>query len=251
MARQTIGDFLAALRKANGYTQLEVADKLGISNKTLSSWEQGRAYPDALTLPALAEIYGVTVDEILKGERAQAGDITGVTAVISEKSQTDLFKRTVARFSVNCTVFIFVIAVGIVLVSVGALLLSYFLGALAAVLGILTLSTGYVLIYVYYKNALTSAGITDESGLTAPQKFLARAVAEKTGRTLVVLGILWGVAAVVHAGFAVILHYSDDIGWVTFCSFVALGIDIVVSAINFSCAAAMYFGARKDNSVTK
>ncbi len=67
----TIGEFLAKIRKEKGYTQREVAEKLGISNRTLSAWEQGRAYPDILTLSQLAEIYGVTADEILKGERAQ------------------------------------------------------------------------------------------------------------------------------------------------------------------------------------
>ena len=76
--RQTIGEFLAAQRKAKGFTQKQVADMLGVSNRTLSAWEQGRAYPDILTLPALSEIYGVTADEILNGEKASSGDITGV-----------------------------------------------------------------------------------------------------------------------------------------------------------------------------
>lgn len=39
MSRQTIGEFLSALRKANGYTQEEIAEKLGVSNRTLSSRE--------------------------------------------------------------------------------------------------------------------------------------------------------------------------------------------------------------------
>lgn len=66
-----IGEFLARIRKEQGYTQREIADKLGISNRTLSAWEQGRAYPDVLTLAQLADIYGVTADEILKGERKE------------------------------------------------------------------------------------------------------------------------------------------------------------------------------------
>lgn len=70
----TIGEFLAEIRREKGYTQREVAEKLGISNRTLSAWEQGRAYPDILTLSQLAEIYGVTADEILKGERAQPAE---------------------------------------------------------------------------------------------------------------------------------------------------------------------------------
>ena len=64
-----IGDFLSALRKAQGYTQQAVAEKLNLSNKTISKWESGGGLPDITVLPALAELYGVTVDEILAGQR--------------------------------------------------------------------------------------------------------------------------------------------------------------------------------------
>lgn len=74
MSKLPIGEFLASVRKEKGLTQREVAEKLGISNRTLSSWEQGRAYPDVLSLSQLAEIYGVTADEILKGERVRPQD---------------------------------------------------------------------------------------------------------------------------------------------------------------------------------
>lgn len=65
---QSIGEFLANLRKSKGFTQEEVAKQLHISNKTLSSWEKGRTTPDICMLPALAEIYGVAIDEIVRGE---------------------------------------------------------------------------------------------------------------------------------------------------------------------------------------
>ena len=63
------GEFLAILRKSQGYTQQEVADHLNISNKTISKWEQGKGYPDLTLLPVLAEFYQVSVDEILAGEK--------------------------------------------------------------------------------------------------------------------------------------------------------------------------------------
>ena len=69
MSKQTMGEFLALLRKANGLTQQDVADKLNISNRTLSSWETDRTTPDILLLPAIADLYGVTVDELLRCER--------------------------------------------------------------------------------------------------------------------------------------------------------------------------------------
>lgn len=63
------GEFLAALRKAAGYTQQEVADYLSITNKTISKWESGAGLPEISILPAVAELYGVTVDELLAGKR--------------------------------------------------------------------------------------------------------------------------------------------------------------------------------------
>ena len=65
------GEFLAALRKAAGYTQQEVADDLNITNKTISKWESGAGLPEISILPAVAELYGVTVDEILAGKRLE------------------------------------------------------------------------------------------------------------------------------------------------------------------------------------
>lgn len=95
--KQPIGEFLATLRKANGYTQQYVADELGISNRTLSAWEQGRTYPDILSLPALAELYGVTCDEILAGERKQKDDDGEDKHKISEKSLDKLYDNIAAR----------------------------------------------------------------------------------------------------------------------------------------------------------
>ena len=69
MEKKTMGAFLAALRKANGYTQQEVADKLNVSNKTVSKWERDEGCPEIMMLPLIAELYSVTVDEILRGER--------------------------------------------------------------------------------------------------------------------------------------------------------------------------------------
>lgn len=62
------GAYLAALRKARGMTQQEAADQMGVSNKTVSKWENGAGLPDITVLPALAELYGVTADDILAGE---------------------------------------------------------------------------------------------------------------------------------------------------------------------------------------
>ena len=125
MAKQTMGEFIATLRKAKGYTQQQVADALGVSNKTVSVWETDRAYPDIMTLPALAELLGVTVDELLKGERSlENGE---VTPDISEKSRKDILKRKLLGVSLKNTVLLCT-GLALVLIFTVAVLLTAFAG---------------------------------------------------------------------------------------------------------------------------
>jgi len=70
MERKSIGSFIAILRRAHGLTQRELADKLGVSDKAVSRWERDETAPDLYMIPAIAEIFGVTSDELLRGERA-------------------------------------------------------------------------------------------------------------------------------------------------------------------------------------
>ncbi|MBO7318969.1 MAG: helix-turn-helix transcriptional regulator [Clostridia bacterium] len=69
MTNKSIGNFLAELRKEKGLTQKEVADFLNVSDKTVSHWECDKYSPDISVIPILAEFFGVTCDEILKGEK--------------------------------------------------------------------------------------------------------------------------------------------------------------------------------------
>ena len=64
MEKKTIGSFIAALRRANGLTQKELAEKLNVSDKAVSRWERDECYPDLTMIPALAEIFGVTVIKV-------------------------------------------------------------------------------------------------------------------------------------------------------------------------------------------
>ena len=69
MEQKTIGKFITALRKANGMTQKDLADQLNVSDKTVSRWERDEGAPDLAMIPVIAEIFGVTCDELLRGER--------------------------------------------------------------------------------------------------------------------------------------------------------------------------------------
>ena len=74
MEKKTLGPFISALRRAQGLTQQDVADRLAVSNKAVSRWERDEAMPDITLFPAIADLFGVTVDELLRGERKRAAD---------------------------------------------------------------------------------------------------------------------------------------------------------------------------------
>ena len=69
MEAKTIGKFITALRKANGMTQKDLAEKLNVSDKSVSRWERDEGAPDLSLIPVIAEIFDVTCDELLRGER--------------------------------------------------------------------------------------------------------------------------------------------------------------------------------------
>ena len=55
-------DKLQLLRKQNGYSQEQLADKIGIARQTISKWENGQAVPELNGLILLSDLYGVTID---------------------------------------------------------------------------------------------------------------------------------------------------------------------------------------------
>ena len=93
MEKKTIGQFISVLRKANGMTQKELAEKLYVSDKTVSRWECDESTPDLALIPVLAEIFQITTDELLRGERKnpeKEGDDGGRYALKSEKAWKNL-----------------------------------------------------------------------------------------------------------------------------------------------------------------
>ncbi len=94
-----MGAFIAALRKAGGMTQQEVADRLNVSNKTISKWERDEGYPEITIIPALAELFDVTSDEILRGERIPQQDRDSEKqAVRAEKQIRRIVSSSMTRF---------------------------------------------------------------------------------------------------------------------------------------------------------
>ncbi len=64
--KEIIAKNLVYYRKANGMTQFELAEKLNYSDKNVSKWERGESYPDIITLKAIADLYGINVNDFFR-----------------------------------------------------------------------------------------------------------------------------------------------------------------------------------------
>ena len=66
-----IGKIISELRKERGWTQVELASKLGVSDKAVSKWENGGGFPDITQLPVLASIFNVSIDYLMTGKKEE------------------------------------------------------------------------------------------------------------------------------------------------------------------------------------
>jgi len=192
MARQTIGEFLQTQRKAHGLTQQEVADRLGISNRTLSAWETDRAYPDILALPELADLYGVTTDEILRGERIAQTEQSAATP--SPKRERAALKRRLASFLSVSYGLLALFCAGCLLLFLSALGFVNFFTVLSGVLGVIAVLFALVLRIPVYQKAVLCAD--DEE--TDEQKRYIQRLTNTNLRAVFIQNL-------VAAGFALIL----------------------------------------------
>lgn len=134
MEKKTIGSFIAVLRKANGLTQKQLAEMLQVTDKTVSRWERDETLPDLTLIPVIAEIFGVTSDELLRGERKMVKVVgTRESEIISEASvDTDnkdsapslrgekqiqrILSNTRTKYQIHCIITLFLAVIGLVAV---------------------------------------------------------------------------------------------------------------------------------------
>ena len=114
MSKNTIGQFIAALRKTKGMTQQEVANRLNVSNKAVSRWERDECAPDLSLIPAIAEMFGVTCDELLKGGRILDSTPTERKEPRVEKQIKNLVTKTLSGFKTMIWISLAIAVVGLV-----------------------------------------------------------------------------------------------------------------------------------------
>jgi len=97
---------LKVFRKHNGFTQEQIAEKLGVSRQAVAKWERGETVPDIENVIALADIYEVTVDSLVRNmtslpdKRAEKKHMFGITRV-NDKGQITLPKKCREVFNIK------------------------------------------------------------------------------------------------------------------------------------------------------
>ncbi|MBP3256059.1 MAG: helix-turn-helix transcriptional regulator [Clostridia bacterium] len=126
MNQEKIGVFIANCRKEKKLTQEQLAEKLGVSSKSVSRWENGKTMPDYSLLKDLCEILGININELLSGERIkkeeiQIHTIENLDSILKEyykmKKQKDFFKFFTILISMTllCVLIVIMIYVAMLL----------------------------------------------------------------------------------------------------------------------------------------
>ena len=127
-----IGKFIAEMRKEQNLTQQDLAEKLGISNKTISKWECGNGMPDYAVMESLCETLSININELLSGERLPSQEYSkkaeeNMISLIQERSENN--KRDIRewfKFMIGIVVLAFFVWLTIIMWG-GAPAVAYFI----------------------------------------------------------------------------------------------------------------------------
>ncbi len=156
-----IGKFIATLRKEKDLTQEQLGEKLGVTNKTISRWENGNYMPDIEILSLLSKEFDISINELISGERLllddfkKAADNNLVTALNNStftlKEKIAFFKKKWLREHIATIILCVVVWIGIMLWV--ALNNSYaLLGAIGSILALLFYVVLYNRMMAYVEN---------------------------------------------------------------------------------------------------
>ena len=126
MNQELTGKFIAQLRKEKNMTQKELADKLGISDKTVSKWETGNGMPDVSLLQPLCEESSVNLNELLSGERLSEESYNGkaeenMMNLAKDAQEGRNNKRKVGIIGAVCGILVFLVSIEFTIICVGGI----------------------------------------------------------------------------------------------------------------------------------
>lgn len=112
MDQVRVGKFIASLRNELHYTQSQLGEKLGISDKSVSKWERGIQMPDLSNLAMLSKIFNITIDEILSAKRIDKNKVEDKNNALLNviRFYNNRLKKRMF-FSIICVCFIFIFVI--------------------------------------------------------------------------------------------------------------------------------------------
>ena len=148
MDYRKIGEFIATERKGMKLTQAKLAEKLCVSEKTVSKWENGNGIPDTDTLPLLCEVFGISINELLCGERIEKEEY-------ERKAEEKLLRLQQEKEYAHKTMLTREVVIGVL--STVILLIGVFLGSFLPLeewIRVIIILGGVVIAFVGYTFAL-------------------------------------------------------------------------------------------------
>ena len=159
MEKKTIGGFISALRKANGMTQKDLAERLNVSDKSVSRWECNEGAPDLSLIPVIAEIFGVTCDELLRGERKSPEErmepaAEAETSSKAEKQRQRILKSAMSQYKTRSYISMGISVIGLIAALICSLV--FLKASLSFLVGAVFFTTSLVIQIVFLNRAMFS-----------------------------------------------------------------------------------------------
>lgn len=145
MEQKKIGRFIASCRKEQGFTQVVLAEKLGITDRAVSKWENGRSLPDAAIMPELCDLLKINLNELFSGERIAMEDYkkTSDALLLEMKKQEESSNKQILHL--EKLLILMTIVVSLTMILVGC-----YLAKDHPALGIALLVIGGVVVFAAY-----------------------------------------------------------------------------------------------------
>ena len=231
MERKSIGSFIAVLRKARGLTQRELADKLGVSDKAVSRWERDETAPDLYLIPAIAEIFGVTADELLRGERSGETTAQEKQSEKTERQIKTVLKAVRTKFLTKTLICTLIAIVGLL----AAMLCNFgfYRAELGFYIGLIFFVTASVMEIIFAVLAVSSLDAEEFDGehLAETRKYIIKKTEALVFLAFILLA--YCIPLIIEGETTSFINIRVDFdGWLVFGSVFALFAGIVCAIAN-------------------
>lgn len=154
MNYKKIGDFISSKRKEKKLTQAKLAEKIFVSEKTISKWENGNGIPDTNSLIKLCEVFNISLNELLAGEK-----MANEHNPQNEKLLFDMAKELETKNKIIWKSMWIIMIVGIITLSSASILIAYYIPeGLWQILAMVVLCAGFFFLCFYALKLEVSVG---------------------------------------------------------------------------------------------